>query len=82
MMARMKYRLMSLLFAAALLLAPVIAFAAEDEETGKLEGRVEGYANNMHLPAASTSLTWIMIGFLSALTVACLFKNAKRTHLD
>ena len=83
MIVLMKHRLLSLYVAAAILLAPVVAFAAkEDEETARLEGRLEGYVSNVRMSNGSTSLVWIMIGFLSALTIACLFKNAKRTHLD
>jgi len=83
-MRTMKHRLLTLYIATATFLAPVIAFAAskEDEETAKLEARMEGYATSVHTPGGSTSLTWVMICFLSALTIACLFKNAKRTHLD
>jgi hypothetical protein len=84
MMMHMKHRLLTLYITTAVLLAPVIAFAAskEDEETVRLEARMEGYASSVHTPGGSTSLTWIMIGFLSVVTIACLFKNAKRTHLD
>jgi len=82
MMMAMKYRLLSLFVTLAVLLAPVLAFAREDEETAKLEARIEGYATSVRATPGSNSLTWIMIGFLALLTVACFFKNAKRTHLD
>ena len=83
MIVNMKHRLLAFYITAATLLAPVVAFAAkEDEETAKLEARLEGFPVTVHTPGGSTSLTWIMIGFLAALTIACLFKNAKRTHLD
>jgi hypothetical protein len=84
MMAAMKYRLMALYVTVAIALAPVIALAksAEDEETVKLEARLEGYTNTVRMTSGSTALTWLMIGFLSAMAIAVLFKNAKRTHLD
>jgi hypothetical protein len=81
MMGIMKYRLLALCVALVILVAPVAAFA-DDDDPSVLEARLEGYANSMRAPAGSTALTWIMIGFLSAITIACFFKNAKRTHLD
>ena len=84
MMAAMKYRLMALYVAVAIAFTPIIVLArsAEDEETVKLEARLEGYASTVRMTSGSTALTWLMIGFLSALALAVLFKNAKRTHLD
>jgi len=86
MMAVMKNRLLALLpgllVAVATFALPLIALAKEDEETQQLEARLEGYANNVRLPHASTALTWLLISFLAVCAVAALFKNAKRTHLD
>lgn len=83
MMRDMKYRLLFLFVTLAIFLAPVIAFAArEDDETALLEARLEGYTTSVRAAAGSNSLTWVMIGFLCAITAACFFKNAKRTHLD
>ena len=84
MMAGMKYRLLTLYVTVAVVLAPVIAFArsTEDEDTVKLEARLEGYTNTVRMTSGSTALTWLLIGFLSAMAIAVLFKNAKRTHLD
>ena len=83
MMRDMKYRLLFLFVTLAIFLAPVVAFAAkEDEETAQLEARLEGYSTNVRAAAGSNSLTWVMIGLVAALTAACFFKNAKRTHLD
>jgi voltage-gated potassium channel Kch len=80
----MKYRLLTLYVSLAVLLAPVIVLArsTEDEETVLQEARLEGYAQTVRLKDGSTALTWIMIGFLSAIAIAVLFKNARRTHLD
>ena len=84
MMASMKYRLLSLYVTLAILLTPVIVLArsTEDDDTVKLEARLEGYTQKVRLDSNSTALTWLMIGFLSAIAIAVLFKNAKRTHLD
>ena len=85
MMGIMRYRLLALYVSVAILLAPVVALAArsaEDEDTVKLEARLEGYTNTVRLASGSTALTWLFVGFLSAMAIAVLFKNAKRTHLD
>lgn len=84
MMVAMKYRLLTLYVALAVLLTPVMVLArsSEDEDTVKLEARLEGYAQTVRMQNSSTALTWLMIGFLSAIAIAVLFKNAKRTHLD
>ena len=84
MMVVMKYRLLTLYVALAVLLTPVMVLArsSEDEDTVKLEARLEGYAQTVRMQSGSTALTWLMIGFLSAIAIAVLFKNAKRTHLD
>ena len=82
-MTPMKYRLFTWYVTLLVLLAPVIALAAkEDEETALLEGRLEGYASNVRMSSGSTALTWLLISFLGLMAVATLFKNAKRTHLD
>jgi|KBSMisStandDraft_5_1062788.scaffolds.fasta_scaffold1295748_2 hypothetical protein len=79
---RLQHRLLACYITLAVLLAPVIALAREDEETQRLEGRLEGYVTQVRLQNNGTSLTWMFIGFLSVLCLATLFKNAKRTHLD
>ncbi len=84
-MMNMKYRrLLALCLSLVLLLTPVIVLAksGEDEDTVKLEARLEGYPVQVRMASSGTALTWLMIGFLSAITIAVLFKNAKRTHLD
>jgi len=70
-------------FAAVVMLAPLAAFAAKDEEeTNQWEARMEGYASPVRLPDAGTSLTWLMVIVLAAMALASMLKNAKRTHLD
>jgi hypothetical protein len=82
MIRRMKHRLFAWYFVAATLLAPIVALAKDEEDEALLEARMEGYATDVRLPPASTTLTWFLIAFLAVLLVASLLKNAKRTHLD
>jgi hypothetical protein len=85
MMARMKYRwLVTCLLMLVVCLAPVVALAAkEDEETALQEARYEGYPTVVKMAnPGGTGLTYAMVCFLAVLTIACLLKNAKRTHLD
>ena len=83
MMATMKLRLLTLYFAVATFFVPLLALAKEDEETALLEGRLEGYTQQVRLAEhGGTAMAWMLLGFLSIIALACLFKNAKRTHLD
>lgn len=83
MMGRMLHRAFALYFAIALFCAPLLALAkGEDEETAKLEARLEGYPIGVRLDKGGTALTWLMFIFLGVLGVGVLLKNARRTHLD
>jgi hypothetical protein len=82
MMAAMKLRLLNLCFAMATVFVPVLALAKEDEETALLEARLEGYTQQVRLEDGGTAMAWMLLGFLGIVALACLFKNAKRTHLD
>jgi hypothetical protein len=67
--------------AAAWLLGGASALAETDPM--EIDPRLEGYARGVSLPEkGNTSLTYILLIFLMLITVAVLFKNAKRTHLD
>jgi hypothetical protein len=79
-----KLRLLALYVTLACWLAPVVAWAAskEDEETARQEARLEGYATVVHIAGGGSGLAWAMVCFLSVVAIACLFKNARRTHLD
>ena len=66
----------------AVFVMPLIALAKEDEDTARLEARLEGYQLNVRMKEGSTALTWLMIGFLCAAAVSTMLKNARRTHLD
>jgi hypothetical protein len=78
------HRLLTLYVSLAVLLAPVFVLArsTEDEDTVKLEARLEGFSQNVRMKDGSTALTWLMVGFLSVVAIAVLFKNPKRSHLD
>ena len=84
MISGMKQRLLAACLMLVMGLAPSVALAAkEDEETAKQEARYEGYPTVVKMTnPGGTGLSWAMASFLAVLTVACLFKNARRTHLD
>jgi hypothetical protein len=56
--------------------------ARADDEPTSYDARVEGYTPKMQLDGGSTALTWLLLVVLGVLTIAVLFKDAKRTHLD
>jgi hypothetical protein len=62
------------------LFAPIVVRA--DDESTSYDARVEGYAQKVQLDSGSTALTWLLFVVLGVLTIAVLFKDAKRTHLD
>jgi hypothetical protein len=78
---------------ARVLVALVLAFAAtvpalakaptaDDEELPNWEGRLDGYPFNTRVESNSRAMAWFMMAFLTAISVAVLFKNSNRTHLD
>jgi hypothetical protein len=60
---------------------PLTALADEPEP---YDARLLGYPSppNVQLEGGSTALTWLLLVVLGVLTIAVLFKDAKRTHLD
>jgi hypothetical protein len=82
----MKMRMLTLLVALACWLTPATTASAaskEDEETARQEARLEGYATSVHVPGGGGSgMAWAMVCGVSVIAVVCLFKNARRTHLD
>jgi len=66
------------------LLLPALAMARPTEdESAALEGRLEGYGQTVRLAEpGSNAFTWIVLIFLTIITLSVLFKNANRTHLD
>jgi len=64
---------------AAMLLLPLEVLAQDDR---RIDARIEGYKVPVKVEESSTTLTWLLMIFLTAIAIAVLFKNAKRTHLD
>jgi hypothetical protein len=81
----MKRRLHSWFCALVVLaMTPVTALAARPEmEKEIVDARLEGYDKvNVTLAPSGTALTWLLLIFLTAVTVSVMFKDAKRSHLD
>ena len=55
--------------------------AAQELEI-ETDARLEGYPDKMALDPANNAMTWAAFGFLAAVTLLGLFKDAKRSHLD
>ena len=62
------------------LLAPALALA--DDAPEPYDARMLGYPSSVQLDGGGTALSWIVLVLLGVLTIAVLFKDAKRTHLD
>jgi hypothetical protein len=84
MFGMMKQRLYGWACAAAVvLMSPVMAMARKyEEEKEVIDARLEGYKEGVSLPASGTALMWLLLIFLTVVTVAVMFKDAKRSHLD
>jgi len=46
------------------------------------DARTEGYAQKVQVAKASVALVWLAFLFVSVVSMAAIFKDAKRTHLD
>jgi hypothetical protein len=66
------------------LMSPAMTLAKKYEEDKEIiDARLEGYGQtNVSLPSSGTALLWILLLFLTGITVAVMFKDAKRSHLD
>ena len=81
MMNAMKVRLIQIFcWLVGVLLAPVMALAADDEKLP--DARIQNFSKTVSVPEGGTALTWLLLIFLTLICLAALFKNAKRTHLD
>jgi len=81
MMNAMKVRLIQIFcWLVGVLLAPVMALAADDEKLP--DARIQNFSKTVSVPEDGTALTWLLLIFLTLICLAALFKNAKRTHLD
>ena len=72
-------------FFAALLISGVLAFptaARADDDEVLHDARTEGYPQKVQVTKASVALVWLAFLFLSVVSMAAIFKDAKRTHLD
>lgn len=70
---------------AAILLTTVLALptaARADDDEVLHDARTEGYAAKVQVTKASVALVWLAFLFVSVVSMAALFKDAKRTHLD
>jgi hypothetical protein len=72
---------------AALVLTGVLAFpgsarSAADEEEILHDARTEGYPMKVQVTKASVALVWLAFLFMSVVSMAAIFKDAKRTHMD
>jgi hypothetical protein len=69
---------------AVVLMSPAMTLARQyQEEREIVDARLEGYDKvNVSLAPSGTALMWLLLIFLTAVTVAVMFKDAKRSHLD
>lgn len=66
-----------------LLMSPAMTLARRAEEEREIvDARLEGYKENISLAPSGTALMWLLLIFLTAVTVGVMFKDAKRSHLD
>jgi hypothetical protein len=61
---------------------PSSARAAAEEEEVLHDARTEGFPGKVQVQKASVALVWLAFLFLSLISMAAIFKDAKRTHLD
>lgn len=60
---------------------PQGAAMAQENELAH-DARLEGYKEPVALEEGNLAMTWLGFGFLSAIALLGLFKDAKRSHLD
>jgi len=61
---------------------PSPARAAVEEEEVLHDARTEGFQGKVQVQKASVALVWLAFLSLALVSMAALFKDAKRTHLD
>jgi len=68
----------------ALLLAAAIpaTVLADDEAPPDYDARILSYPTNVQLDGGTTALSWLALAVVGGLSVAVLFKDPKRSHLD
>ena len=82
MIHAMKRRLATIFAISVLFLSPLTARAADDEDKGPLDARLENYPQKVTLEPGGTAFSWVIFIVLTALCVGVMFKNANRSHLD
>jgi hypothetical protein len=80
MIVDMKIRIAMALAVAMTLLSPVLALA--DEPDVPADGRIAMYHDQLALPASGLTLIWFIFIVLGIISLAVMFKSAKRSHLD
>jgi hypothetical protein len=69
--------------AAGVVMAPAATLAQRaDGQRDILDGRLEGYPSPVTLEDSGTSMTWLLLVFLTIVCLSVMFKDARRTHLD
>jgi hypothetical protein len=65
-------------------MSPVMSLAARPEmEKDVVDARLESYDKvNVTLAPSGTALMWLLLIFLTVVTVGVMFKDARRSHLD
>lgn len=82
-MRRMKWRrIIAACVLSGVLAMPSSARAAVDEEEVLHDARTEGFQGKVQVTKASVALVWLAFLSLALVSMAALFKDAKRTHLD
>jgi hypothetical protein len=60
---------------------PAGSAGAQEKEVDS-DARLEGYGEKLVMDSGNNAMTWLGFGFLTAVTLLGLFKDAKRSHLD
>ena len=59
-----------------------VGAAGAQELEVESDARLEGYTDKVVLDSGNNAMLWLAFGFLAAITLLGLFKDAKRSHLD
>jgi hypothetical protein len=82
------------LAAVAVLSAPALARASDDDEPARVvydarleglkgtDGKIVDVSDPKNLMGNGTVVAWLILAFCSAATVGVMFKDARRSHLD
>ncbi len=59
-----------------------VGTAGAQELEVETDARLEGYTDKVSRDAGNNAMLWLGFGFLAAITLLGLFKDAKRSHGD